>query len=173
MRRVFDLDVLACPRCGGRLGVIATVQDPRAVQAILAPRPAPSRSPCLSAARDAAPDARPRLCTLRRAQEALTPLRAPRPVGRTAGRPGTPIVPSAERQTSPGSDPTPAVMVPSRQGLRQGPGAPVGRVDRPQTDDSRRQGRAGSVSSSMRPPPVGRRSTSESRTGASSRSPTG
>jgi uncharacterized protein YbaR (Trm112 family) len=33
---LFDLDVLACPRCGGRLRVIATVQDPRAVQAILA-----------------------------------------------------------------------------------------------------------------------------------------
>jgi len=38
MRRVFDLDVLACPRCGGRLRVLATVQDPRAVQAILAYR---------------------------------------------------------------------------------------------------------------------------------------
>jgi len=36
MRRVFDLDVLACPRGGGRLRVIATVQDPLAVQAILA-----------------------------------------------------------------------------------------------------------------------------------------
>ena len=36
MRRVLDLDVLACPRCGGRLRVLATVQDPRAVQAILA-----------------------------------------------------------------------------------------------------------------------------------------
>ena len=36
MRRVFDLDVLACPRCGGRLRVIAIVQDPLAVQAILA-----------------------------------------------------------------------------------------------------------------------------------------
>jgi len=36
MRRVFDFDVLACPRCGGRLRIIATVQDPRAVQAILA-----------------------------------------------------------------------------------------------------------------------------------------
>jgi uncharacterized protein YbaR (Trm112 family) len=34
--RVFDLDVLACPRCGGRLRVIATAQDPLAVQAILA-----------------------------------------------------------------------------------------------------------------------------------------
>jgi len=38
MRRVFNLDVLACPRCGGRLRVIATVQDPLAVQAILAHR---------------------------------------------------------------------------------------------------------------------------------------
>ena len=36
MRRVFDLDVLACPRCGGRLRVIATVQAPLSVQAILA-----------------------------------------------------------------------------------------------------------------------------------------
>ena len=38
MRRVFALDVLACPRCGGRLRVIATVQAPLAVQAILAHR---------------------------------------------------------------------------------------------------------------------------------------
>jgi hypothetical protein len=38
MRRVFDLDVLACPPCGGHLRVIATVQDPLAVQAILAHR---------------------------------------------------------------------------------------------------------------------------------------
>jgi uncharacterized protein YbaR (Trm112 family) len=36
LRRVFHLDVLACPRCGGRLRVIATVQDPLAIQAILA-----------------------------------------------------------------------------------------------------------------------------------------
>jgi hypothetical protein len=36
MRRVVHLDGLACPRCGGRLRVIATVQDPLAVQAILA-----------------------------------------------------------------------------------------------------------------------------------------
>jgi len=36
MRRVFDFDVLTCPRCGGRLRVLATVQDPIAVQATLA-----------------------------------------------------------------------------------------------------------------------------------------
>ena len=37
LHRVFALDALACPRCGARLRVIATVQDPRVVQAILAP----------------------------------------------------------------------------------------------------------------------------------------
>ena len=36
MHRVFALDVLACPRCGGRLRVIASVQNPLAVLAILA-----------------------------------------------------------------------------------------------------------------------------------------
>jgi hypothetical protein len=36
MRRAFGLDVLACPRCGGRLRLIATVEDPEAIRAILA-----------------------------------------------------------------------------------------------------------------------------------------
>src|ERR671918_1713482 len=36
MRRAFDLDVLACPRCRGRLRLIATVEDPEAIRAILA-----------------------------------------------------------------------------------------------------------------------------------------
>jgi hypothetical protein len=36
MHRVFDLDVLACPRCGGRLRVIAIVQDPTVVRTLLA-----------------------------------------------------------------------------------------------------------------------------------------
>jgi len=36
-RRSFALDVLACPRCGGRLRVIATGQDPAGVRTILAP----------------------------------------------------------------------------------------------------------------------------------------
>jgi len=36
MRRAFDIDVLACPRCGGRLRLMATVEDPDAVRAILA-----------------------------------------------------------------------------------------------------------------------------------------
>src|SRR5262245_771280 len=58
MRRVFALDVLACPRYGGRLRVIATIQDPAVVRAILThpglapgpdsprPGPAPARSHC-------------------------------------------------------------------------------------------------------------------------------
>jgi len=36
MHRMFDLDVLACPRCGGRLRVIATIQDPAVARTILA-----------------------------------------------------------------------------------------------------------------------------------------
>jgi hypothetical protein len=36
MRRAFGIDVLACPRCGGRLRLIATVEDPEAIRAILA-----------------------------------------------------------------------------------------------------------------------------------------
>jgi hypothetical protein len=35
MRRAFDIDVLACPRSGGRLRLIATVEDPDAIRAIL------------------------------------------------------------------------------------------------------------------------------------------
>lgn len=36
MRRAFDIDVLACPRCGGRLRLVATVEDPDAIRAMLA-----------------------------------------------------------------------------------------------------------------------------------------
>ncbi len=36
MRRAFDVDVLACPRCGGRLRLIATIDDRRVIRAILA-----------------------------------------------------------------------------------------------------------------------------------------
>ena len=34
MRRVFDLDVLACPRCGGRMSVIATIEAPYVLREI-------------------------------------------------------------------------------------------------------------------------------------------
>jgi len=36
MRRAFDLDVLRCPRCAGRMQLIATIDDPAVVQRILA-----------------------------------------------------------------------------------------------------------------------------------------
>jgi len=36
MRRAFDLDVLRCPRCAGRMQLIATINDPAVIQRILA-----------------------------------------------------------------------------------------------------------------------------------------
>jgi hypothetical protein len=38
MRRTFSIDVLTCPHCGGRMQVIATLDDPVAVRQILAAR---------------------------------------------------------------------------------------------------------------------------------------
>jgi hypothetical protein len=35
MQRAFEVDVLACPRCGGRLRLIATVEDPREIRSVL------------------------------------------------------------------------------------------------------------------------------------------
>jgi len=35
MQRAFETDVLACPRCGGRLRLVATVEDPREIREIL------------------------------------------------------------------------------------------------------------------------------------------
>jgi hypothetical protein len=35
MRRAFDIDVLACPRCGGRLRLLALIEDPRVIRQIL------------------------------------------------------------------------------------------------------------------------------------------
>jgi hypothetical protein len=52
-RRDREIDVLACPECGGRLRPLATIEDPAVVKKILShlgiatecPRPAPARSP--------------------------------------------------------------------------------------------------------------------------------
>ena len=35
LRRVFEIDVLACPRCGGRLRVLVTLEEPAVVRKIL------------------------------------------------------------------------------------------------------------------------------------------
>jgi hypothetical protein len=52
MRHTFGVDVLACARCGGRMRVVATIEDPVVIRRILthlglpteasAPRPRPS-----------------------------------------------------------------------------------------------------------------------------------
>ena len=52
LRHTFAVDVLACPRCGGRMRVVATIEDPVVIRKILthlglptevpAPRPPPS-----------------------------------------------------------------------------------------------------------------------------------
>ena len=53
LKRVFEFDVLCCPQCGGRMKIIATLTEPRAVAAFLRgigvspdpPRFAPARPP--------------------------------------------------------------------------------------------------------------------------------
>jgi len=54
MRRVFDLDVCACARCGGRMSVIATIEAGELIRTILGhlglpteppPKPMPARPP--------------------------------------------------------------------------------------------------------------------------------
>ena len=53
MRRAFAIDVLACPRCAGRLELVACITQPAAIRAILGhlslptgtPEPQPARAP--------------------------------------------------------------------------------------------------------------------------------
>jgi hypothetical protein len=48
MRRAFDWDVLACPRCGGRLRLTALIFDPGTIDALqrsLAPSESTDRAP--------------------------------------------------------------------------------------------------------------------------------
>jgi hypothetical protein len=53
LRRTFGIDILACPGCGGRLRLLATIEDPKTVTKILNhlgiptefPAPLPARSP--------------------------------------------------------------------------------------------------------------------------------
>ena len=58
MRRAFDLDVQACPACGGRLRLIATILDPRTIRAMLLslglPADVADRAPPAHSARPAA-----------------------------------------------------------------------------------------------------------------------
>jgi hypothetical protein len=61
MRRAFDLDVLRCPRCAGRMQLIATIEDPAVIQRILAHLGLPGArdGPSCPAAVSAAPAADP------------------------------------------------------------------------------------------------------------------
>jgi len=54
LRRVFAVDVLECPRCGGRMRLLAAIHPPDATEAILECLQLPSRAPPTAAAR---PDA--------------------------------------------------------------------------------------------------------------------
>ena len=63
LRRVFAIDILACPDCGGRLRLLATIEERAVVEKILThlglpvdpPRPSPARTPAwLPSVRNAA-----------------------------------------------------------------------------------------------------------------------
>jgi hypothetical protein len=45
LHRVFAIDVLSCPECGGRMRMLSAVYSPEAIQAILACLGLPARSP--------------------------------------------------------------------------------------------------------------------------------
>jgi hypothetical protein len=51
MRRVFAIDVLACAGCGGRLRLVATIEDPPVVTKILAHLGLPAEGPVLTPTR--------------------------------------------------------------------------------------------------------------------------
>jgi hypothetical protein len=51
IRRVFAVDVLECPRCGGRMRILAAIQTPEAIRAILDHLGLPSRAPPITPAR--------------------------------------------------------------------------------------------------------------------------
>jgi hypothetical protein len=50
MERVFELDVLACPRCGGRMRILAAIDTPQAIHKILACLGLPTRAPPIAPA---------------------------------------------------------------------------------------------------------------------------
>jgi hypothetical protein len=51
IRRVFAVDVLECPRCGGRMRILAAIQTPGAIRDILEHLGLPSRAPPIHPAR--------------------------------------------------------------------------------------------------------------------------
>ena len=51
MRRVFAIDVLECPQCGGRMRILAAIHAPGAIRAILERPGLPPRAPPVEPAR--------------------------------------------------------------------------------------------------------------------------
>ena len=51
LKRVFDIDLEHCPNCGGRLKIIAAIEDPPVIARILAHLSLPTRAPPRSPAR--------------------------------------------------------------------------------------------------------------------------
>src|SRR5467141_2033656 len=51
MARIFALDVLECPRCGGRMRILAAIEDPSVAPKILDYLGLPSRPPPIAPAR--------------------------------------------------------------------------------------------------------------------------
>ena len=52
LQRVFEVDALACPKCGGRLRVLAAITDPTVAARILRCLALPARAPPLATARE-------------------------------------------------------------------------------------------------------------------------
>jgi len=50
MRRIFSIDVLACPRCGGRMRILCSIHPPEAIHKILECLGLPSRPPPIAPA---------------------------------------------------------------------------------------------------------------------------
>ena len=55
MQRVFARDVLECPACGGRMRVIAAIEQPRVIEAILRSHHLATRAPPIASARASEP----------------------------------------------------------------------------------------------------------------------
>ena len=117
MRRVFDLEVLACPRCGGRLRVLALVQDPAVGRTLLthlsrtrsaeAPGPAPPATVALASTPRSVPD--------------------PRGVPRASAPPPASLRPSLDREPAPTQDGAGSASDPEAHPARRaGPGARSG-----------------------------------------------
>jgi hypothetical protein len=49
MERVFEVDVLSCSRCGGRMRILAAIDSPDAIHKILTCLGLPTRAPPIAA----------------------------------------------------------------------------------------------------------------------------